>query len=118
LGWTGFGDPAPSIGFETQAGPKVTKSVIVMRGGKTFTFESVALYSSITQIPYGFRGSLNGLTKYVVDGIVPNTFGNFKTVSNRNSKVIIDKLVIAVTNPASGGNAMGIDSIVVTPAGD
>jgi hypothetical protein len=117
MGDTNFGDPPPFIEFETPAGVASTQSVIVTHGGRSFTFQSVAIYSSITTIPYKFRGSLNGLTKYVAKGTVPNTFGNFATVTNPDAATVIDRLVISVTNPLTAccSNPEGIDNIVVTP---
>jgi hypothetical protein len=119
-GWVGepsFGDPAGSIEFSTPANVKTTKSVIVTHDGKPFTFQSVAIYSSTTQIPYRFRGSLNGLTKYNTIGTVPNTFGAFATTTNSNASIPIDRLVISITNPSVPvSNPEGLDNIVVQPA--
>jgi hypothetical protein len=117
MGSSNYGNPAPFIEFITPGGPASTKAVVITHGGKPFTFQTVDVYSSITKIPYRFRGSLNGLTKYVVTGTVPNTFGGFLTATNTSAAVAIDRLVIAVTNPPTGGsNPVGIDNIVVTPA--
>ena len=97
VGDTSFGDPAPFIEFETPGETKSTQSVIVTHGGQGFTFQSIAIYSSITTIPYKFRGSLNGLAKYVVTGTVPNTFGAFATATNPDAATTIDRLEISVT---------------------
>jgi hypothetical protein len=117
--WMGdynYGDPAPFIEFTTPAETKSTKSVLIKRGAGSFSFQSVDIYSSITPIPYQFRGILNGMTLYVVTGTVPNTFGNFATVTNPKAKTVIDRLIISVTNPSTCcTNPVGIDTIVLKP---
>ena len=56
-GWltrTGFGNPAPSILFFAAAGGAATGQVEVLAGGSAFSFVSVDLYSSMSNIPYVF----------------------------------------------------------------
>ena len=116
MGDYNYGDPAPFIEFITPAETKSTKSVLIKHGAGNFTFQSIDIYSSITVIPYQFRGILNGMTIYVVKGTVPNTFGNFATVTNPKASTVIDRLIILVDNPSTCcSNPVGIDTIVVTP---
>jgi len=111
--WVAFilGRPAPSIG---NPGNMTTESVQVSAAGRTFTFQSVELYSSVTPIPYAISGIRNNATVFVMQATVPNTFGNFATVQNPQPTVLIDSLVIELTNPLSG-NPMGMDNIRVLP---
>jgi len=115
--WTGYGNPAPAIvfinpdtAFETNAQIEVTA------GGRLFTFESVDLYSSISPIPFGFVGLLNSTVVLSQMGGLPNTFGNFRTVSV-NSTQPIDTLLITVGNPSTAPfptvNPAGLDNVVV-----
>lgn len=89
--------------------------------GATFRFESASLYSSVTPIPYVFRGVKNGVTVYTATATVPNTFGAFATVPNPYAMTDVDAVFITVTNPAiptcptCAGNPVGIDDIVVRP---
>ena len=84
-----------------------------------FRLASARLYSSITPIPYIYRGVANGLTVYTAVGTVPNTFGAYATVPNPFADVVVDAVYITVTNPAiptcptCTGNPVGIDDIVV-----
>jgi len=115
--WTGYGNPAPAIvfinpdtAFETSAQIEVTA------GGGLFTFESVDLYSSISPIPFVFVGLLNSTVVLTQGGALPNTFGNFRTVSV-NSTQPIDTLLITVGNPSTAPfptvNPAGLDNVVV-----
>jgi hypothetical protein len=47
---------------------------------------------------------------------MPNTFGDFQTVTNPNATAVIDTLSIVLTSTAAafGRNPMGLDNIVVT----
>jgi hypothetical protein len=58
-------------------------------------------------------GLRNGVAVFTVSGTVPNTFGNFATVSNPQPTAIIDTLRIRVTNPATAccSNPVGVDNI-------
>jgi len=116
LAMTGYGAPAPAIVFNRlDTEPALTAEVRVTAGGFVFGFTSVDLYSSITTIPYTMTGLIDSSTVFVLSGIIPNTFGNFVTVSNPNPAELIDTLVIAVTNPATPccGNPAGLDNIAV-----
>ena len=115
--WVGFldyGNPAPHIQFVSQ--DLMTGTVQITDGGSPFTFGSVDLYSSISTIPYTINGFLGATQVFSLGGTVPNTFGNFATVANPYSNVVIDSLTITLTNPGFGGNPMGLDNIVVTAA--
>ena len=102
--------PAPSIGFVASAGGPVTGQVKVTVAGATFSFVSVELWSSMTIIPYIFTGLLGSSEVFSASGTVPNTFGNFSTVANPNAGVLIDTLVIELTDGMSQ-NPMGLDNI-------
>jgi large repetitive protein len=113
---TTFGNPAPFIQFtRTAAQAAITGEVTIDAGGATFEFESVDLYSSITMIPYQIIGVRHGAPMFAVSGTVPNTFGQFATVSNPHTTTRVDTLIIRVTNPATAccSNPVGIDNIAV-----
>lgn len=119
--WQSSGSPnGLSIIFIRQmAGPDITGEIKVTReGGVPFTFSSARLYSSVTMIPYVFRGERGGVTVFTAGGTVPNTFGNYATVANPFFDQIVDAVFITATNPGIGGlasNPVGIDDIVVWP---
>lgn len=114
--WTNYGHPAPTIVFWAQAGaPPTAGAIRVSAGGAMFQFTSVDLYSSTTPIPYVFAGYLNSSPVFTATGTVPNTFGNFATVSNPHANVLIDQLVITLTNAPAAccANPMGLDNLAV-----
>jgi len=76
---------------------------------------SVDIYSSVTPIPYVFTGLLNGSPLFSVSAVQPNTVGNFVTVANPSSGVLIDTLLIELSNPATAccGNPVGFDNVAV-----
>jgi hypothetical protein len=110
--WTvdGYGNPGPSIIFESTA----TGTIQVTAGGAAFSFTSVDLYSSITKIPYTITGLRSSTTQFTLANTLPNTFGNFATVTNPQAAAMIDTLVISLTNPAPGANPMGVDNVAVS----
>jgi hypothetical protein len=110
-----YGNPAPFIQFPSQDIQATIGAIQVTSGGSPFTFGSVDLYSSLTPIPYEIVGSLNSTQVFSLQGTIPNTFGNFATLSNPQANVLIDRLTINLTNPV-GNNPMGLDNVVVTPA--
>lgn len=113
---TTYGNPAPSIIFQRSAAePTITAAAQVTSGGSAFRFTSVDLYSSITEIPYTFTGLMGSTPVFEVSGTVPNTFGNFVTVSNPHSTDLIDTLVITLSNPATPccSNPVGFDNVAV-----
>lgn len=113
---TFFGNPAPFIRFSVPAGaPSTSGAVAVSAGGATFRLISVDLYSSITPIPYELRGFLDGAPVFTATGTVPNTFGNFRTVSNPYADVLVDSVIVVLTNPvpACCGNPVGLDNLVL-----
>jgi len=115
---TTYGNPAPYIRFQGTGAANTLGEVAVTAGGQSFTFQSVDLYSSVTQIPYEITGIANAATVFTLQGAVPNTFGRFATVSNSSANVKIDTLVIRLTNPAipthpSASNPMGLDNLVL-----
>lgn len=115
---TSYGNPAPFINFTNEAGQNpLTAAIQVTSSGSMFTFSSVDLYSSVTPIPYMITGFLNSAAVFSLEGTVPNTFGDFRTVVNSNSNDLIDSLTISLTNPAPTccSNPMGLDNIAVTP---
>jgi hypothetical protein len=109
---TGFGHPAPFVEFINPVQGPTTAEILVTSAGSPFTFSSVELYSSVTAIPYVFTGLLRGSPVFTATGVVPNTFGNFATVSGPS--LPIDTLRISLTNMFQG-NPMGLDNLVVTP---
>jgi hypothetical protein len=98
---TDYGNPAPFIEFVSSAGTTVTGAIQITAGGATFSFKSVDLYSSTTPIPYQITGLRNSTNLFALSATVPNTFGDFKTVTNPNSTAVIDTLSIVVTNAAA-----------------
>lgn len=113
-----FGNPAPFIQFTNEAGQNpLVATVQITHDDSAFTFSSVALYSSVTPIPYEITGLLNSTQVFSFEGTVPNTFGNFQTVVNSNLNSLIDSLTISLTNPPPTccSNPMGLDNITVTP---
>jgi hypothetical protein len=123
--WTvlaGYGRPAPSVQLvKTAFDTDLTGAVRVTAGAATFRLATVDLYSSVTSIPYTLTGTLAGNPVFTATGTVPNTFGNFATVTSPFPAALIDTLVITVTNPASpscptcAGNPVGVDNIVLRP---
>jgi hypothetical protein len=110
--WTvdGYGNPGPSIIFESTA----TGTIQVAAAGAAFGFASLDLYSSTTKIPYTITGLRNSATQFTITNTLPNTFGNFATVANPQAAAMIDTLVISLTNPSPGVNPIGVDNIAVT----
>lgn len=113
--WTGYGKPAPFIGFISAAGTTGTGEVRVTSAAGKFTFQSVDIYSSTTKIPYVITGLAGGATVFTIQATQPNTFGNFATVSNPNASVQVDTLVIQLSNPSAPccANPVGLDNIAV-----
>jgi hypothetical protein len=120
--WTvlaGYGRPAPSIKVErTASDPDVIGAIRVRADdASTFRLATVDLYSSITTIPYVLTGTRGGVDVFTATGTVPNTFGNFATVTNPFPSALIDTLIITVTNPQctlfNCSNPVGVDNIVV-----
>jgi hypothetical protein len=115
----GYGNPAPSLQFETPGGVTTVGRVRITNGGSPFWLTSVDLYSSVTPIPYVLEGLLSEQVMFTVDDGLPNTFGRFVKVTNPHLNVPIDTLIIRLTNPLANssptlpGNPMGIDNIVV-----
>jgi hypothetical protein len=111
----GYGNPAPSLQFETVAGVTTIGHVKVTNGGAPFWLTSVDLYSSTTAIPYVLEGFLSEQVMFTVnDGLGP-TRGNFVKATNPHLNVPIDTLIIRLTNSGAPccGNPMGIDNLVV-----
>lgn len=113
-----YGDPAPFIYFLHPAvSGTTTASFAVTEGGGDFTFGAIDLYSSVTPIPYTFTGLRAGSTVFTATGTVPNTFGDFATVTNPDGADIIDTLEVTLFTytlfPIA--NPEGPDNIVVTP---
>jgi Carboxypeptidase regulatory-like domain len=113
-----YGSPAPFVQFWADGG-KTTSAEIKVSLGKALYFKSVDLYSSTTTIPYVIKGIRNSAVVFTLNGAVPNTFGQFRTVTNPNP-VAVDTITIALTNAAAAccRNPMGLDNIVFgdTPA--
>ena len=119
--WTGYGNPAPFPVFLSPEQTNVIGEIQITAGGAEFSFKSVDVYSSVTPIPFAIVGTRAGAKQ--VDfgdtlparGVVGNTFGDFRTVTNPSAGRLIDTLTLTLTNPpVFGGNAMGLDNIVLT----
>jgi hypothetical protein len=113
---TTFGNPAPFIQFSRAANQTtLVGEVAVTSSGSTFRFESVDVYSSVTAIPHEIIGLRNVAPVFSVTGTVPNTFGNFATITNPNLTAVIDTLLIRLSNPATPccSNPVGLDNIVL-----
>jgi hypothetical protein len=113
--WTGYGNPAPFIGFMSAGGVTGAGEVRVTSSAGRFTFQSVDIYSSTTPIPYVITGLANSATVFTIQATQPNTFGKFATVTNPNATAQVDTLVIRLTNPAAPccANPVGLDNIAV-----
>lgn len=114
---TTYGNPAPSLQFFAQSGQTVTGEVSVsVSPPATFSFASVDLYASLTPIPYTITGRRSSAEVFTLADTLPNTFGNFRTVSNPTATALIDQLIIRLTNTVPigpGSNPMGLDNIAV-----
>lgn len=107
-----YGSPAPFVQFWADGG-RTTSGEVQVSLGKALYFKSVDLYSSTTTIPYVIKGLRNSAVVFTLNGTVPNTFGQFRTVPNLNA-VAVDTVTIALTNTAASccRNPMGLDNIV------
>jgi hypothetical protein len=115
--WTGYGNPAPFIQFGAPAGNVVTGQISVTADQHAaFSFKSVDLYSSTTQIPYIITGVKDDTIVFTVADRLPNTFGNFRTVVNPHGSDVIDAIIISLSNPAAlcCSNPMGVDNVVLS----
>ena len=114
------GKPAPSVIFDRPRGaPELWAGMFIRAEDfSQFTFAAVDLYSGATPIPYRFLGYDENVPMFDVFGTMPNTFGQFLTAMNPNGDVLIDMLYIELVNPslANGGNSVGFDNLVVSPA--
>ena len=110
-----YGNPRPFIRFKAPGGTTATGELQVTDGGGTFTFTSVDVYSSTTPIPYAITGLRNSAVVFQLTGTVPNTFGQFRTVTSPSHSGVIDTLKISLTNAAAPccPNPMGVDNISV-----
>jgi hypothetical protein len=117
VGLTSFGNPAPFIQFSRSAsqGTLVGEVTITATNGAPFRFEALDVYSSTTAIPHQIIGLRNGVQVFSLSGTVPNTFGQFVTLTNPNFTNVIDTLLIRLSNPATPccSNPVGIDNIVL-----
>jgi len=114
---TTYGNPTAFIQFSADGGATVAGEVHISAGGATFYFKAVDVYSSTTPIPYTVTGMRGSRVVFTDTGTVPNTFGNFRTVSTSHSQDLIDMLSITLSNAAAPccRNPMGLDNIVLTP---
>jgi hypothetical protein len=116
--WTAndYGNPGPSIQFESPAGV-TTEGAIAVRADDTtpFRMTSVDMYSSITQIPYVITGTLLGQTVFREAGQLGYTTGKFVRVDNPHGDTFVDTIVVHLTNPAFSccSNPMGLDNITL-----
>ncbi len=110
-GTSGF--PAPGVIFYATPNANVGQVLVTAAGNAPFSFRSVDLYSSVTVIPYTITGLRNSTPVFTLTGVVPNTFGNFRTVENPHLTDVIDALVITLTNQSTSccSNPMGFDNL-------
>jgi hypothetical protein len=113
---TTYGNPAPMIQFVTPGGTMSSASVQAFANDHApFSFRSVDVYSSVTRIPYTISGVRDFATVFVMTDTLPNTFGNFRTVTSTHASDLIDSLTIELTNPTTFvPNPMGVDNIVLS----
>jgi hypothetical protein len=113
--WTGYGKPAPFIGFMAAGGETIVGEIRVTAAAGKFTFQSVDVYSSTTPIPYVITGMVGSSPVFVLQSTQPNTYGLFATISNPAPSTQIDALIIQLSNPAAPccPNPTGLDNIVV-----
>ena len=111
----GYGNPRPFVQFTATGGTTAAGEAQLTGSGQTFSFQSVDVYASTTPIPYQITGSRNGATVFTISDRVPNTFGQFRTVSASDPAAVVDTLTIVLTNAAASccSNPMGIDNIVI-----
>jgi hypothetical protein len=120
--WTVYGNPAPFPVFSSPGGTSTPAEIHITAGGSVFSFRSVDLYSSTTQIPYVIVGTRAGVKEVEFGatlpaaGVVGNTFGAFRTVTNPTTGRLIDALTLTLINPAAPccDNPMGLDNIVLS----
>lgn len=118
--WTNnrvYGAPLPFVQYvRNQSDPELVTGLFFTAGDADFTFASVDVYSSVTPIPYRIRGFQDGLVLFDLQGTVPNTFGQFRTILNPELGDVIDRLYIQLFNPfvACCSNPVGMDNIVVS----
>jgi hypothetical protein len=118
---TTYGNPAPSLQFMSPAGVRTEAALSVTVPGGAFTFVSVDLYSSTTPIPYRIEGQRRSTQSYALNdtlpqsAMVPNTYGRFATVTNSQPDLVVDTLIIVLTNDAAAccSNPMGIDNLIL-----
>ena len=120
-GWmalTTFGNPAPFIQFVREAAQTtvVGEVTITASDGTPFSFSSVDVYSSVTTIPHEIVGLRAGAQVFSLTGTVPNTFGQFATISNPQSAAVIDTLILRIGNPATPccSNPVGLNVCFAT----
>lgn len=84
--------------------------------GHSFNFNSLLLYSSLSDVPYVFTGLRNGNVVYTTTGTLPYPEGEFVKVSNPNASDLIDALEIRLVDVYEWGqkNPIGISHISVT----
>jgi hypothetical protein len=113
---TTYGRPAPSLIFvRPAASPALDAEMEVTQSGELFAFVAVDFYSSVTRIPHAIEGQLGGWALFGIFGELSETHGAFVTVTNLNPAMLIDRLTIRLTNPATAccENPMGLDGIVL-----
>ena len=99
---TTYGNPAPFIQFRAAAGNAVTGQIQLFTDlHAAFSFKSVDLYSSTTEIPYTITGVRGDAIVFTVADTLPHTFGNFRTVLNPHGRDVIDTLTISLSNSAA-----------------
>lgn len=105
-----YGAPVPDI-FSGKGWGTASASIEVTGG--MFTFGSVDMSANNGDARYTIEGWLGGVSQYSFDGVrsCGGCFGQFATVGNSFSAVVIDSLRISITGLGSSYN---VDNINVT----
>lgn len=109
---TNYGAPLPYIGFTRSGSRNQSASVAVTWAWGAFRASAVSVYSSVTSIPVVLTGMLGQHVVYSVTVTVPGTFGRFAALDNPFAGVVIDRLLVSMSNDYSG-NPMGLDNLAV-----
>jgi len=110
---TDTGRPPPFVHFTSRALSSTAGELLVTAGAR-FKFQSVDLYSSTTPVLYTIIG-ITGSTAAFTQQNSLSTTGDFATITNAQTALAIDALVIRLTTPATAccASVIGIDNVVL-----
>ena len=101
-----------ALSFAASTGSR-TAIMQITNGGCPFTFASIVLYSSVTDISYEFDGFKNNTSVYSASATISNLFGAFQTVVNPRAADPVDALTLVLTNrPANAVDAGGLPLVI------